>query len=43
MKIAIIGSGISELTVAHFFHEDHGLRLFEANDYVDRHTPTLMS
>ena len=40
MKIAIIGGGISGLTVAHLLHEEHDLTLFEANDYVGGHTHT---
>ena len=40
MKIAIIGSGISGLTVAYLLHGDHELTLFEANDYIGGHTHT---
>jgi len=40
MKIAIIGGGISGLTVAHLLHDDHDLTLFEANDYIGGHTHT---
>ena len=40
MKIAIIGGGISGLTVAHLLHDEHDLTLFEANDYVGGHTHT---
>ncbi len=41
MKIAIIGSGISGLTCAHYLHKDHDITLFEANDYVGGHTATV--
>ena len=40
MKIAIIGGGVSGLTVAHLLHDEHDLTLFEANDYVGGHTHT---
>ena len=40
MKIAIIGGGVSGLTVAHLLHDEHDLTLFEANDYVGGHTQT---
>ena len=40
MKIAIIGSGISGLTVAYLLHEEHELTLYEANDYIGGHTHT---
>ncbi|MET0499215.1 MAG: FAD-dependent oxidoreductase [Steroidobacteraceae bacterium] len=41
MRIAIIGSGIAGLTVAHRLHRDHDITLFEANDYVGGHTATV--
>ncbi|MEZ8079490.1 NAD(P)/FAD-dependent oxidoreductase [Enterovibrio norvegicus] len=41
MKIAIIGSGISGLTCAHYLHKDHDITLFEANDYIGGHTATV--
>lgn len=41
MKIAIIGSGISGLTCAHYLHKEHDITLFEANDYVGGHTATV--
>ncbi len=40
MKIAIIGTGISGLTVAHLLHQEHELTLFEAGDHVGGHTHT---
>jgi predicted NAD/FAD-binding protein len=41
MKIAIIGSGISGLTCAHFLHKDFDISIFEANNYVGGHTHTI--
>ncbi|WEM45663.1 NAD(P)/FAD-dependent oxidoreductase (plasmid) [Photobacterium sp. DA100] len=41
MKIAIIGSGISGLTCAHYLHEQHDITLYEANDYIGGHTATV--
>jgi predicted NAD/FAD-binding protein len=41
VKIAIIGTGISGLTAAHYLQHDHDLTLFEANDYVGGHTNTV--
>ncbi|RXJ74593.1 FAD-dependent oxidoreductase [Veronia nyctiphanis] len=41
MKIAIIGSGISGLTCAHYLHKEHDITVFEANDYVGGHTATI--
>lgn len=41
MKIAIIGTGISGLTCAHYLHEDHDLTIYEANDYIGGHTATV--
>ena len=41
MRIAIIGSGIAGLTVAHRLHREHDITLFEANDYVGGHTATV--
>jgi len=42
MKVAIIGSGISGLTVAYLLHKKHDITVFEANDYVGGHTPWLI-
>src|SRR5262245_9944205 len=41
MRIAIIGTGIAGLTVAHHLHGTHHLTLFEANDYIGGHTHTV--
>ena len=40
MKIAIIGSGISGITVAHLLCKDYDVTVFEANDYIGGHTHT---
>jgi len=41
MRVAIVGTGISGLTVAHYLHRRHELTLFEAADYVGGHTNTV--
>jgi uncharacterized protein len=41
VKIAIVGAGISGLTVAHLLHKDHDIALFEANAYAGGHTNTV--
>ncbi|MCH2182634.1 MAG: FAD-dependent oxidoreductase [Mariniblastus sp.] len=41
MKIAIIGSGISGLTVAESIHDLHDITVFEASHYVGGHTNTI--
>lgn len=41
MNIAIIGSGISGLTVAHRLHREHALTVFEAADWIGGHTHTV--
>jgi len=41
MKIAIVGSGISGLAVAHALRERAQVTLFEANDYFGGHTHTV--
>ncbi|MFK7795311.1 MAG: NAD(P)/FAD-dependent oxidoreductase [Gammaproteobacteria bacterium] len=41
MKIAIIGSGISGLTIAHHLHHDHDIHVFEKNSYVGGHSNTI--
>ena len=40
MKLAIIGSGISGLTVGHLLNRKHDISIFEANDYIGGHTHT---
>ena len=40
MKIAIIGSGIAGLTVAHHLHPRHEITLFEAGDRLGGHVHT---
>ena len=40
MKIAIIGSGISGLTLAHHLHQQHDITVFEANSHIGGHTHT---
>ena len=40
MKLAIIGSGISGLTLAHHLHQQHDITVFEANSYIGGHTHT---
>jgi predicted NAD/FAD-binding protein len=40
MKIAIIGSGISGLTSAYYLHQNHQIKIFEANNYIGGHTNT---
>ncbi|MCW5768755.1 MAG: FAD-dependent oxidoreductase [Phycisphaeraceae bacterium] len=41
MKIAIIGSGISGLVVAHRLHHEHDLTIYESAGHVGGHTRTL--
>ncbi|MGQ9724339.1 MAG: NAD(P)/FAD-dependent oxidoreductase [Tepidimonas sp.] len=41
MKVAIVGSGISGLAVAHRLHGQAHITLFEANDYFGGHTHTV--
>lgn len=41
MKVAIVGSGISGLAVAHRLHGQAHVTLFEANDYFGGHTHTV--
>ena len=41
MKIAIIGSGISGMTVAHTLADSHDVTLFEAGKILGGHTATL--
>jgi predicted NAD/FAD-binding protein len=41
VKIAIVGTGISGLTVAHLLHKRHDVTLFESAPYVGGHTHTV--
>ena len=41
MKIAVIGSGISGLSAAHFLSEKHKVDLFEKNDHFGGHSYTI--
>jgi len=41
MKIAVIGSGISGLSVAHFLSKKHKVDLFEKNDHFGGHSYTI--
>lgn len=41
MRVAIVGTGIAGLTVAHYLHRRHELTLFEAANYVGGHTNTV--
>lgn len=40
-RIAIIGSGVSGLTCAHYLVEQFGVTVFEANDYIGGHVNTI--
>jgi len=41
MRIAIVGAGISGLTVAHLLQRDHELVVYEANAFAGGHTNTI--
>ena len=41
MRVAIVGTGISGLVVAHHLHGDHEIELFEANDHVGGHVHSV--
>jgi predicted NAD/FAD-binding protein len=41
VKIAIVGAGISGLTVAHLLHPRHDVIVYEANAYAGGHTNTI--
>ena len=41
MRIAVIGSGISGLGVAHFLSKKHKVDLFEKNNYFGGHSYTV--
>ncbi len=40
-RIAIIGSGVSGLTCAHYLIDEHDVTVFEANDYIGGHVNTI--
>ena len=40
-RIAIIGSGVSGLTCAHYLVKRHEVTIFEANDYIGGHVNTI--
>ncbi|MES1964205.1 FAD-dependent oxidoreductase [Psychrobacter sp. AH5] len=40
-RIAIIGSGVSGLTCAHYLIDQHEVTVFEANDYIGGHVNTI--
>ncbi len=40
-RIAIIGSGVSGLTCAHYLGKQHDVTVFEANDYIGGHVNTI--
>ncbi len=42
MKIAVIGSGISGLSAAHFLSKKHKVDLFEKNDHFGGHSYTIV-
>ena len=41
MHIAVIGTGISGMTIAHLLQPEHTLTVYEANDYIGGHTHTV--
>ena len=41
MKIAVVGSGISGLLAARLLADEHGVHVFEANEYAGGHTNTV--
>src|SRR3954451_2200450 len=40
-RVAIVGSGVSGLTVAHLLHPRHDITVFEAGSYPGGHTNTI--
>ena len=42
MNIAIIGSGIAGLTVAHHLHPEHEITVYEKEDHIGGHVHTLL-
>ncbi len=41
MKIAIIGSGVSGLSLAYILNKNHDITVFEKNDYIGGHARTI--
>ena len=41
MKVAVVGAGISGLTVAHSLHRTHDVAVYEAEDWIGGHTHTV--
>ena len=40
-NIAIIGSGISGISISYFLSNHHNITIFEKNDYFGGHTRTI--
>lgn len=40
-RVAIVGSGVSGLTCAHYLVDQHDVTVFEANDYIGGHVNTI--
>ena len=43
LRVAIVGAGVSGLTVAHLLHRRHDITVFEAGSYAGGHTNTIAS
>ncbi len=41
MRVAVVGSGITGMVVAHLLNQDHDITVFEANNYIGGHTNTI--
>ena len=41
MKIAIIGSGVSGLTIAHLLHKKHDITVYESGNHIGGHVNTI--
>src|SRR6476661_9410221 len=41
LRVAIVGAGVSGLTVAHLLHPRHDITVFEAGSYAGGHTNTV--
>src|SRR6476469_8756412 len=41
LRVAIVGGGVSGLTVAHLLHPRHDVTVFEAGSYAGGHTNTV--